>query len=219
VAPTKEQFLEDLVRYEVGVMEAEKRNLENDPIVKERFRQVIYTDLLEKEIGKKVDNMNVSEKELQEFYAKNPEIRTSHILIELKKGATEKERAAAKKRAEEIYSEVKKSKRPFEELVKLYSDDVISKKAGGDIGWHSSVSLVPEYYNAAMKLSQGGISSLVETKFGFHVIKLTGKRSFREADKEHLRAAYIDQRKLSLLNDFFGKLKSKYNVKVYNQKL
>jgi parvulin-like peptidyl-prolyl isomerase len=217
--PTKEQFLEELVRYEVGVMEAEKRNLENDPIVKERFRQVVYADLLEKEVGKKADQITVSEKEMADYYSKNPDIRTSHILIEIKPKATDKERELAKKRAQEIYTDVKKSNRPFADLVKLYSDDVISKKNGGDIGWHSSVTLVPEYYNPAIKLSKGQISPLVETRFGFHIIKLVDKRSYKDADKVRLHTAVIEQKKLVLLNDFFGKLKSKYNVKVYNQKL
>jgi parvulin-like peptidyl-prolyl isomerase len=217
--PSKDLFLEDLVRYEVGVMEAEKRNLAQDPIVQERVRQVMYVDLVEKEVGKKADQITVSEKEMQSYYAKNPEIRSSHILIEVKENARASEREAAKKRAMEIYNEVKGSKKPFEQLVKLYSDDVISKKNGGDIGWHSSTTLLPEYYNAVMKLSTGQISPLVETKFGFHIIKLTGKKSFKDADKVNLNAAVKDQKKRVLFDEFFGKLKSKYGVKTFTQKL
>lgn len=217
--PSKDLFLEDLVRYEVGVMEAEKRNLSNDPIVQERIRQVLYVDLVEKEIGKKADGLSVSEKELQNYYAKNPEIRTSHILVEVKERARPSEREAAKKRATQIYNEVKTSKKPFEQLVKIYSDDVISKKNGGDIQWHSSGTLLPEYYNAALKLSMGQISPLIETKFGFHIIKLTGKKSYKEADKVALRAAVKESKKRALFDDYFGKLKSKYNVKTFSQKL
>lgn len=217
--PSKDLFLEDLVRYEVGVMEAEKRNLGDDPVVQERIRQVLYVDLVEKEIGKKADSLTVSEKEMQSYYAKNPEIRTSHILIEVKDRARPSEREAAKKRATQIYNEVKSSKKPFEQLVKLYSDDVISKKNGGDIQWHSSATLLPEYYNAALKLSSGQISPLVETKFGFHIIKLTGKKSYKEADKVALNTAVKESKKRALFDDYFGKLKSKYNVKTFTQKL
>jgi parvulin-like peptidyl-prolyl isomerase len=217
--PSKDLFLEDLVRYEVGVMEAEKRNLAQDPIVQERVRQVMYVDLVEKEVGKKADQISVTEKEMQAYFAKNPEIRTSHILIEVKENAKPAERETAKKRATEIYNEVKSSKKPFEQLVKLYSDDVISKKNGGDIGWHSSTTLLPEYYNSALKLSTGQTSPLVETKFGFHIIKLTGKKSYKDADKVNLAAAVKDQKKRVLFDEFFGKLKSKYGVKTYSQKL
>src|SRR4051794_39184055 len=52
--PSKEVFLEDLIRYEIGVQEAEKRNLQNDPIVKERIRQEMYKGLVEKELGDKI---------------------------------------------------------------------------------------------------------------------------------------------------------------------
>lgn len=217
--PPKDIFLEDLVRYEVGVMEAEKRNLGEDPIVQERIRQVMYVDLIEKEIGKKVDQLSISEKEMQAFYAKNPEIRSSHILIEVKEKARASEREAAKKRATEIYSEVKGSKKPFEQLVKLYSDDVISKKNGGDIGWHSSTTLLPEYYNSALKLSVNQLSTLIETKFGFHIIKLTGKKAYKDADKVRLNTAVKEQKKRGLYDEFFAKLKSKYNVKTFTQKL
>jgi parvulin-like peptidyl-prolyl isomerase len=217
--PSKDLFLEDLVRYEVGVMEAQKRNLGDDPIVQERIRQVMYVDLVEKEIGKKADQINVSEKEMQSYYAKNPEIRSSHILVEVKENAKPAEREAAKKRANEIYAEVKSSKKPFEQLVKLYSDDVISKKNGGDIGWHSSTTLLPEYYNSALKLSVGQTSPLVETKFGFHIIKLTGKKSYKDADKLRLNAAVKETKKRVLFDEFFSKLKSKYGVKTFTQKL
>lgn len=217
--PEKDLFLEDLVRYEVGVMEAEKRNLRNDPIVQERFRQVLYVDLIEKEIGKKVDAYKVTERDMKNYYAKNPEIRSSHILIELKEKARPSEIEAAKKRASEIYAEVKKSKRPFEQLVKLYSDDVISKKNGGDIGWHTSATLLPQYYTAAVKLKENGISPLIETKFGFHIIKLTGKKPYKDADKVKLNAAVKEAKKKVLFDEFFEKLKSKYNVKTFTKKL
>lgn len=217
--PPKDLFLEDLVRYEVGVLEAQKRKLESDPIVQERIRQVMYVDLVEKEIGKKADAISVSEKEMQNYYAKNPEIKSSHILIELKERAKPSEKEAAKKRVNEIYKEVRGSNKPFEQLVKLYSDDVVSKKNGGDIGWHTSTTLLPEYYNAAVKLGVNQVSPIVETKFGFHIIKLTGKKSYKDADKVRLNAAVKEQKKRVLFDEFFTKLKSKYNVKTFTQKL
>ncbi|XGC80883.1 peptidylprolyl isomerase [Bdellovibrio bacteriovorus] len=211
--PSKEQFLEDLVRYEVGLQEAEKRNLQKDPIVQERFDQEMYKALLEKDIGPRVQKIQVSDKEMQEWYAKNPELRTSHILIEFKPGATPAQIAEAKKRAVEIFEEVKKSKRPFEELVKLYSDDALSKQAGGDIGWQSRVTLVPNYYEAAANMKVGEIKGLIETQFGFHILKLTGKRSFENANKRQIRAAVFDEKRKQIFNDYFDKLKKSYSIK------
>ncbi|HEY1078842.1 MAG TPA: peptidylprolyl isomerase [Bdellovibrio sp.] len=211
--PTKADFLEDLIRYEVGLQEAEKRGLQKDPIVLERLDQEMYKALLEKELGPRIQKIQVSDKEMQTWYAKNPELRTSHILIEYKAGATPAQIAEAKKRANEIYDEVKKSKRPFEELVKLYSDDALSKQAGGDIGWQSRVTLVPSYYEAASDMKVGEVRGLIESQFGFHVIKLTGRRSFENANKRQLRAAVYDEKRKQIFNEFFEKLKKSYSIK------
>jgi len=212
--PPKRVFLEDLVRYEMGVQEAEKRGLAKDPVVAERLRQELYKGLLEKELGDKINAIQVSEDDMRKFYSEYPEIRTSHILIEVKPNATPQERAAAKKRAEEIYSEVRASKRPFEDLVKLYTDDVSTKRTGGDLGFQTKLTLVPAYYEAAERLKVGEISHLVETPYGYHIIKVTGRHKFEEANKRALRAAVFEHKKIALYNDYFAKLKKSYDVSV-----
>lgn len=210
--PSKEQFLEDLIRFEVGVQEAYKKNLQKDPLTQERIEQEMYKMLLEKEIGNNVQNIKVSESDMKKWYASNPEIRSSHILIEYKSGATAAQIAEAKKRAEEILREVKSSKRAFEELVKLYSDDALSKPMGGDIGWQSKVTLVPQYYQALSSLKVGEVSKLVQTQFGFHIIKLTGRRTYENANKRQIRAAVFDEKRRLLFNEYFEKLKKSYKI-------
>lgn len=214
--PTKKQFLEDLVRYEVGAQEAEKRGIEKDPIVQDRLRQELYKAFLEKELGQKIQAIQVSEKEMQEWYKKNPEVRLSHILIELKPAATTEQRAEALKRANEILSEVNKSKRPFEELVKLYSDDPISKTSGGDAGWQSRMTIVPNMYEAAFKAKVGEIKGLIETPLGFHIIKITGRRSYENASKRAIRLAVFDEKRKQYFDEYFEKLKKQYPIKVTN---
>ncbi|GIL17202.1 MAG: peptidylprolyl isomerase [Oligoflexia bacterium] len=216
--PTKAQFLEDLVRYELGVQEAEKKALEKDPMVQDRMKQELYRALLEKELGQKVQKISVSDKEMEDYYKKNPEIRTSHILIELKPGATAVQRAEAQKRAKEIFEEVKKSKRSFEELVKLYSDDPLSKQAGGDVGWQNRTTLVPAYYDAVVNAKTGEIKGLVETPYGIHIVKVTGVRAFENANKRQLRAAVFDEKRKQVFNEYFDKLKRGYTIKT-NPKL
>lgn len=210
--PTKAQFLEDLVRYELGVQEAERRNLEKDPVVQDRMKQELYKALLEKELAERVNKIAVNEKEMEAYYKKNPEIRTSHILIELKPGATPEQRAEARKRATEIYEEVKKSKRPFEELVRLYSDDPLTKQTGGDVGYQSRITLVPSYYDAILAMKVGEIRGLIDTPFGFHIVKVTGRRSFDNANKRQLRAAVFDEKRKDIFNDYFDKLKKSYKI-------
>ncbi len=212
--PSPEVFMEDVVRFEVGVQEAEKLKLQNDPIVQDRLRQEMYKALVEKAIGKTVDKIAVNESEMQSYYKSNPEIRTSHILIEFRPGSSEVEIAASKKRADEIYDEVKKSKRPFEELVKLYSDDTISRDTGGDIGFQSRVTLVPTYYDEAIKMKVGEVRGLIRTRYGFHILKLTGRRSYADSNKRHIRTAVFEQKRARVFDQYFEKLKRNYKISI-----
>lgn len=212
--PAADLFLEDLIRYEVGVQEAEKLNVQNDPIVKERFRQEMYKALVEKAIGEKVNAIRVNESEMKKYYEKNPDLRTSHILIEFKLDANNEEKEIARKRANEILADVKSSKRDFAELAKLYSDDVISKDRGGDIDYQNRVTLVPTYYDAALKMKVGEIRGLIETRYGFHIIKLTGRRAYSNVtDKRPIRAAVFDEKRKEIFDAYFKNLKGRYKIK------
>lgn len=214
VPPAKDLFLEDLIRYEIGVQEALKRGIPDEPVVKERVRQEYYKGLIEKELGQKISEIKVTDKEMQQWYKDHPEIRSSHILVEFRPDATAEQKKAAKDRASEIYSEVKKSKRPFEELVGLYTDDVLSKRTGGDVGWQSRVTLAPTYYEAISKMKVGEVSGLVETQYGYHIIKVTGRRGYADADKRAIRAGVYDEKRNELFNAYFAKLKRQYTIKV-----
>ncbi|MDX9731617.1 MAG: peptidylprolyl isomerase [Bdellovibrionales bacterium] len=217
--PTKEVFLEDLIRYEMGVQEAYKRNLQEDPIVKERIRQEIYKGLVERELGKKVSEIKVTNKEMQAYYRTNPEIRTSHILIEFRPDATADQKKAARDRANEILAEVRKGRRPFAEYVGLYTDDVLSKTTGGDVGWQTALTLVPSYYSTALAMKNNEVRGLIETQYGFHIIQKTGQRSYAEANKRTIRAAVFEQKRRQLFDAYFAQLKRRYPVKVNKDKI
>ncbi len=211
--PTKELFLEDLIRYEMGVQEAEKKHLDNDPQVKEMLRQDIYKGLLEKELGSQVAKIKVTEEEMKAYYQKYPELRTSHILIEFRPDATDDQKKEAKRRAEDILKDVKNSKRPFEEMVALYTDDVQTKRSGGDVGWQSNITLVPPYYDAALSMKIGDVKGLVTTQYGYHIIRLTGRHAYVDANKRQIQAAVFDQKRKVIFDDYFAKLKKSYSIK------
>jgi parvulin-like peptidyl-prolyl isomerase len=216
--PTADQLLEDWIRFEVGVQEADKEKLQNDPAVKERFRQVLYNALLEKTLGKKVETLPISESELKANYRNNPEVRLSHIFIEYPANATAEQRETAKKRAREIFDDVKKQMkagRTFEELAKLYSDDLSTKDNGGDMGVQTKVTLVPEsFYTAVAKMKIGEVNGLLESRQGFHIVKVTAKSSYDDADKRQIRAAVFDEKRAKLFNEYFDKLKKSYKIQV-----
>ncbi|HMN68337.1 MAG TPA: peptidylprolyl isomerase [Bdellovibrionales bacterium] len=217
--PTPEQFLEDLIRYEIGVQEAEKMKLQNDPVVRERYRQVLYNSLLEKKLGAQVEAIKITETDLKNYYKNNPELRIAHILIDLKANATPEQRESTRKRAQEILSEVKASKRPFEDLVKLYSDDIPTRESGGDIGYQSRLSLLPSVYEAAVNMKVGEVKGLLETRFGFHIIKLLDRHSYDMADKRQIRASLFDDRRAKLFNDYFDRTRKTYKIEVNREAL
>lgn len=212
--PSREAFLEDFVRYHIGLQEAQKRKLDQDPVVQDRMQQELYKALLEKDLGPQADKITIAEKEMQDYYRKNPEIRSSHILIEVKVDASAAQRAEARKRANEIYQEVRGSKRPFEELVKLYSDDTLTKQNGGDLGFQSRATLVPTFYDAIFKLKVGELSGVIESPYGFHIVRATGRRSYENANKRQLRALVFDEKRRVLFDRYFNGLKKRYPVEI-----
>ncbi len=212
--PSKKTLLNDLVSFEIGVQEAYKRGLDKDPIIKDRMRQELYKGFIERELGPKVAKISVSDAELKEYYARYPEVRTSHIMIEIRPDATPQQKAQARAHAKEIFATVSKGGKKFEDFVKLYSDDVMSNNNGGDIGWQTRLTHYPSLYRTAVSMKVGQISNLVETPFGLFIIKLTGKKNFADADRSMLRLAVQEEKKKKLFDSFIQGVRSKYNIQI-----
>lgn len=100
-------------------------------------------------------------------------------------GAKATERAVAKKTAEQALAEVQKTPGNFAELAKKYSQDPGSKDTGGDVGFFGRGMMVKPFEAAAWKLQPGQVSGLVESDFGFHIIKLTAVRG-EERQASHI---------------------------------
>lgn len=212
--PDKKTLLNDLISFEIGVQEAYKRGLDKDPIIKDRMRQELYKGFIERELGPKVAKITVTDAEMKDYYARYPEVRTSHIMIEIRPDATPQQKAQARAHAKEIYATVLKGGRKFEDLVKLYSDDVMSKNNGGDIGWQTRLTHYPSLYRTAVRLKMGQVSNIVETPFGLFIMKLTGKKNFADTDKSMLRLAVQEEKKKRLFDSFVQSVRSKYNVSI-----
>jgi len=82
-------------------------------------------------------------------------------------------KADAKKRAEEALSKLRGDKATFEQLVNEYSDDTASKPAGGKLGNFERNVMPPAFSDATFNLAVGGVSEVVETPRGFHIIRRT----------------------------------------------
>ena len=103
-------------------------------------------------------------------------VRASHILFKVPATATPAEVEAIRKKAELVLEEARRPGVNFADLAAKYSEDEGSAKQGGDLNFFPRDRMVPEFAQAAFSQAPGQISDLVRTQFGFHIIKVTGRR-------------------------------------------
>lgn len=128
-------------------------------------------------------NTKVSDDEMKKYYDthkdefKKDEVEASHILLKTvdkdNKPLSKDKKAEAKKKAEEALKKVK-SGEDFAEVAKSYSEDS-SASDGGKLGFFSKGQMVAEFEEAAFSMKKGEISNIVESQFGYHIIKVTDK--------------------------------------------
>ena len=141
-------------------------------------------------------NISVNEADLKTYYEQNAqrlsgaeERRASHILITSPKTASAAEREKAKAKADELLAVVKKSPETFEDVARKNSQDTGSATNGGDLDFFARGAMVKTFEDAAFSMNKGDISAVVESDFGYHIIKLTDikapkQRSFEEMKTE-----------------------------------
>ena len=95
----------------------------------------------------------------------------SFVQVVISPKASDSARATARAKLEEALKEIRAGAE-FEAVAKKYSDDPASKDRGGDLGWFRSGNMVREFDEMAFALQVGQISPIVETSYGFHIIKL-----------------------------------------------
>jgi len=110
-----------------------------------------------------------------EYTGLDPQVRASHILIKAGAEASEEVRAAARQRAQGLLERTRAGE-DFSELAREHSEHEGSARRGGDLGYNPRGRMVGPFDEAQFELEIDEISDLVETRYGFHIIKVTGKR-------------------------------------------
>jgi parvulin-like peptidyl-prolyl isomerase len=181
----------------------------------------IYGDMVKREISKTVSvaeseardfyNKEKSNPKFQSLFAEPERVRVSHILINARraqmanelgaKGNYDKkqldrlmadETARRRERAAEILSRAR-SGSDFARLARQYSEDSSSREQGGDLGFFERNAHTQKFDDAAFALKPGQLSDIIETEFGFHIIKATERRPSRAKSFDEVRSSIEQQ--------------------------
>ena len=150
-------------------------------------------------------------------YGEPEQRRASHILIAVKSGADDAEKAGARERAAQIVSQLRKSPASFAELAKKNSGDTGSASKGGDLGFFSRGMMVRPFEDAAFRLKPNQISDPVESDFGFHIIKITGIKAGKMKSLESVRPEIERELKKQRAGRRFAEAAEAFSNLVYEQ--
>ena len=178
--PTEDAFKQALAQQHTTV----------DRIKTDARQQMAVAKLVDDAISSKVA---VKPEDVQAFYTQNPKefqesekVHASHILITAAKGADPATKAAARTKAESILKDVKAGK-DFATLAKQNSQDPGSAANGGDLGFFQQGQMVGPFNDVAFSLKPGTVSNVVETDFGYHIIKVIEKQPGRTVPLDEVK--------------------------------
>jgi peptidyl-prolyl cis-trans isomerase C len=207
----KKDLVDDMVSEELLLQEAKRRGLDKLDDVKrlteEADKKILVAKLIEQEIDKNskaadpLEPLNYYDAHKEEFRAPLL-LRASHILVK-----TEAEAKSLKSQLD--------LGADFEEMARAHSLDSTAKR-GGDLGFFQQGQLLPEFEQAVLKMKKGQIAGPVETRYGFHIIKLTDRVEPAIRDFDSVRKILEERltlaRRKKALKDFLDKLKTKTSV-------
>lgn len=165
----------------------------------------------------------VSNKQIKKYYfehqkdfweSRKPFVR--HILFIVEEGSPEELKASKREQAENVLAEIQAGE-DFIELAKKHSEDV-SASSGGEVGWLTKGHLVPEFEEAAFRLKSGEVSDIVESRYGFHIIKVekvsSGKSEPLENVKEKIKQILSFEGRQKKYNDWMNGLKKDSMIQI-----
>lgn len=142
------------------------------------------------------------------------EIQVSHILVRLNPSDPIAE-DRAKRKITDIFTELQKGEKSWEEVARLYSDDQNTRSTGGKLPWFGVGAIIPEFERAAFALNEiGDISSPVKTPYGYHIIRLEDTKpiaSFEEMEPALKSRILRDSRSTMIQSQVVAMQKQKYN--------
>ena len=145
------------------LIEAELNEFRKEMLIS-RYFQKFLADKVTDEAVKNYYNSHANEYESRK-------VNVAHILFRTNRNMGEAERKAKLTTAQEAYSKIKSGKK-FEDIAKAYSEDKISGKKGGNLGWIREGAIDKKFSETTFAMKKGDISEPFETSFGYHIVKL-----------------------------------------------
>ncbi|MGE5238955.1 MAG: peptidylprolyl isomerase [Chloroflexota bacterium] len=226
----QETFLKRIVQTYVISQVARKDGFDKKPEIKEQLDlnidNYLATQFLKTEI---VDKIVVTEEEMSSYYKAHQEeftapeqVKASHILIRVDATTSEDTRNKAKEKASEILARIKKGE-DFGTLASEFSEDPGSKAKGGDLGFFSRGMMVKPFEDAAFSLKPGEVSDMVETQFGYHIIKVSERKDAEvqpyESVKEAVKLKVTDELRKTRLIEYIDKAMKDSGVQLHPELL
>ena len=169
-------------------------------------------------------DIKISDADLKSFYDQNvarlsgnEERRASHILITAAKGAPAEQRQKAKSQAEALLKAVRAAPDSFADVAKKNSQDPGSAPKGGDLDFFGRGAMVKPFEEAVFAMKKGDISDLVESDFGYHIIKLTEVKEPKQRSFDELRASIENDLKNQQAQRKFAEVAELFTNTVYEQ--
>lgn len=174
-------------------------------------------ELVESQI--KVDDADINGYYEQNLarYKTEEQRRASHILISAGKAASVGEKANAKAKAEKLLAQLRKTPADFAKLAKENSQDPGSAERGGDLDFFGKGMMVKAFEETAYKLKEGEISDLVESDFGYHIIRLTAIKPAATRSLAEVKENIVDEIKRQQAGKKFAEMSEQFTNMVYEQ--
>lgn len=165
-----EKYLNQYIDFKLKVLLAKKRGIDTTQAFVQEYKG--YISQVQKPY---LQNSTTEESLIKEAYERlKEEIHAAHILIKINNDANPEDTLKAYQKIDSL-RQLAISGSPFDQLAKENSSDG-SARNGGDLGWFTSMAMVYPFENGAYKTEVGGISEIVRSQFGYHIIKVFAKR-------------------------------------------
>ena len=169
-------------------------------------------------------SISLNESDVKSYYEQNAarlsgkeERRASHILINASKDLAADARDKARQVANGLLEQVRKAPESFAEVAKKHSQDAGSAPNGGDLDYFGRGAMVKPFEEMAFSLKKGEISGIVETDFGFHIIKLVDIKAPKQRSFEELRESIESDLKTQQAQKKFAESAEAFTNAVYEQ--